>query len=122
MRIATFHIAAEAQSADVIITALPAKQFGSAEANLNRWRGQVGLPPVADANSVERTKLTISGGEGLLFDFTGPDPATAQRLIVAQVNHGNSTFFFKLIGPAKLVEQQKTAFDSFLKSVEFAAE
>ncbi len=118
MRVATFHIADGAQQAEVIITALPANAFGSAEANLNRWRGQVGLEPVADPKSVGRTPMIIGGGDGFVFDFAGAE----QRLIVAQVSFGTNAYFFKLIGPTKLVEAQSKSFETFVKSVQFAAE
>jgi hypothetical protein len=118
MRVATFHIADGTQQADVIVSMLPADKFGTPEANMNRWRGQVGLDPVADATSVPRTNVTVDGGTGFVVDLTGAD----QQLVVAQITKGSNTFFFKLIGPSKLVEAQKKAFDSFLQSVQFAAQ
>ncbi len=118
MRVATFHITDGTQQADLIISALPANAFGTPEANINRWRGQVGLGPIIDPKTVERTPVNVGGGDGLIFDFTGAE----QRLIVAQVTFGTNAFFFKLIGPTKMIETQKKSFDAFLKSVQFAAE
>src|SRR5262245_23387148 len=41
------------------------------------------------------------------------------RLLGAILPHGDSTWFFKLSGPASAVEEQKKAFDSFLQSLRF---
>jgi hypothetical protein len=124
MRVATFHIADGAQKADVIVSMLPADQFGPPEANLNRWRGQVGLEPITDPSKVAHIAIKVGGADGFLFDFASPDPAAAdaQQLVVAQVTKGSHTFFFKLLGPAKLVDKQKAHFDAFLQSIQFATE
>lgn len=124
MRVATFHVTGDGEQADVIISALPANQFGTPEANINRWRGQVGLAPVDDPASVARSEMAIGGAKGFQLDFAGLPAAgqPAQRLIVAQVTKGATSYFFKFIGPGKLVEQQKQSFDSFLQSIQFAAE
>jgi hypothetical protein len=122
MRLATFKASDGAQSADVIITMLSA-QFGSPEANLTRWHGEVGLGPVDDASKVPSTPVKVGGVGGLLFDFTSANPEApdAKQAVIAEVIKDNHSFFFKLIGPAKLVEQQKKSFDSFLQSVQFAS-
>jgi hypothetical protein len=112
MRVATIH----AGPADLIISALPANGFGSAEANLTRWRGQVGLEPVTDASTVAHSAITVGGSDGLLYDFAG----TQSELVVAQVTHGSDTYFFKLIGPMASVVSQKKEFDAFLQSIQFA--
>jgi hypothetical protein len=41
------------------------------------------------------------------------------RLLGAIVPHGDSTWFFKLAGPVKAVDQQKDAFTAFVRSVRF---
>ena len=43
------------------------------------------------------------------------DPAT--RLLGALAPHGDSTWFFKLVGPVKAVEEQRGTFFAFLRSV-----
>jgi len=123
MRVATFHTAAaDGLTADLIISALPANQFGTPEANINRWRGQVGLAPVADPTTIKPTDITVGGAKGFMIDFVGPEAngQPAPELVVAQVTQGSSTYFFKLVGPAKLVETQKKALDSLLQSIQFA--
>ena len=41
------------------------------------------------------------------------------RLLGAIVPHGERTWFFKLLGPAPAVGEQKETFDRFLASVQF---
>jgi hypothetical protein len=53
------------------------------ESNANRWRGQLGLPPVSAAEVMAQSEaVTLAGRSGLLFDWqsessagTGPQPA-----------------------------------------------
>jgi len=45
-----------------------------------------------------------------------------QRLLVAIVPHGDSTWFFKLMGPDQEVEEQRNAFDRFVQSLHFTGQ
>jgi hypothetical protein len=102
-------------SVDVSITAFPG-DVGGELANINRWRGQVGLAPLGDSdlpgaadriehNGLQFTVVDIASGQG------------SQRILGAIVGFGSGTWFFKLMGPDALVSQQKPAFLDFLKSV-----
>src|SRR5947209_20071947 len=49
-----------------------------------------------------------------------PQPVTTpMRLLGAIVSHGERTWFFKLLGPAPAVGEQKDTFDRFLTTVQF---
>ena len=90
--------------------------------NINRWRQQVGLAPLADANAVTPEKATVGGAEAKVYDFTGPAAggnAPKRNRVVAVETPAGDTWFFRLSGPAELVEGQKGAFDSLLQSVKF---
>jgi hypothetical protein len=41
------------------------------------------------------------------------------RLVAAIIPHGDQTWFFKLVGPVSQIDEQKEAFDQFLRSVRF---
>jgi hypothetical protein len=58
---------------------------------------------------------------GHSFDLTGPDAPDKgkQRIRAVIVTRGEQTWFFRLMGPASLVENQMSAFDGFIKSVHF---
>jgi hypothetical protein len=106
-------------AADLSITAFPG-DVGGKLANVNRWRGQVGLPPLADADLAGATESFEHNG----LQFTVVDLASGQsprRLLGAIVPFGDGTWFFKLLGPAPVVAEQKAAFLEFLKTVKPAA-
>jgi hypothetical protein len=112
MRVATFR----AGDAEVIITTFGAESFASLLPNINRWRGQVGLEPISDANEVKGEDGAVGRYKAKLFDFTGPE----KRLHVAVVMNGPSVWYFKLQGPTGAVAQQLPSFDQFLRSVQLA--
>src|SRR6185436_15915682 len=91
---------------------------GGLVANVNRWRQQLGLGAVSEAevgNSL--TSVDVSGGKATLVDMTGKDAKTGEpaRLIAAIVPRQGQTWFFKLMGDAKVVEREKDAFTSFVR-------
>jgi hypothetical protein len=90
--------------------------------NVNRWRGQVGLKPITnDELQKESAKLKVAGIEAKYFDMASPKPAgeKRQRILVAVVVQGGTTWIFKMMGLASAVEKQKPDFEAFLKSVRF---
>ncbi len=106
--------------ADMAITAFPG-DVGGDLANLNRWRGQIGLPPV-DQKEFDRTTVHIdrNGLHMNVVDIAGTG-ANAQRIIGAMVPHQGATWFFKLSGPDALVAREKVAFLALLDTVKPAA-
>ncbi len=104
------------EDGDLSITAFPG-DVGGELANVNRWRGQVQLPPIAEADLA--TQVARSHHDGLQFgvvDVTGPSP-NARRILGAMVPYSGATWFFKLSGPATVVGQAKPVFLTFLQSV-----
>lgn len=93
---------------------------GDLNANINRWRGQVQLPPLDEAGIKQQMqKVTIGGHEGMLVELAGPDRASGQAILGAVVNVGGEQWFFKLMGDAELAAREKSHFEEFLKSVKF---
>jgi hypothetical protein len=114
MRVATF----EAGGAEVIITRFGSESFSSLLANINRWRAQVGLEPLDDANAVKSQEVAVGRHKAKMFDMIGPEKAgSAHRLRVAVLVNGPEVWYFKMQGPSGAVEQQASAFDQFLQSV-----
>jgi hypothetical protein len=91
---------------------------GGLAANVNRWRGQLGLSPSPD---ISATPVDITGGKASLVDFSGTDARTSQpaRLVGIVVSQSNQTWFYKLMGDAKVVESQKAAFTQFVQGVKY---
>ena len=108
-------------SANVNISMSPG-DGGGLLANVNRWRGQLGLGPVADSDlSREVQPLDLPGGKGSLTDFTGKDARNGQneRLLAVVVPHESETWFYKLMGNPQVVAQQKDAFMKFVQSAKY---
>jgi hypothetical protein len=117
MRVGSFKVNKDGQQADVSIIPLAG---GNELDNVNRWRNQLGLPPIeASALAAAGEKVTIAGSTASLYDLAGSDPQSKQptRILAAMLPLQGSTWFFKMIGPDGLVESQKTQFKAFLRSV-----
>jgi hypothetical protein len=116
MRLFTYLAGPADKPAQVFVSTLTASGF-DLDANLARWRRQIGLPPDADPGTTKISEIKIGGRDGKQVELTGP----TQRLIVAFTGK-QSILFFKIQGPAEVVSEQKPAFDTFLSSVKFKAE
>jgi hypothetical protein len=122
MRVATYRAGTDDSAAELIITRFAPGQAGGLLDNINRWRGQVGLEPIADLNRAERPRaIAINGHEAWIYDFTGnaKQGESPKRIRVALSIAGAKLWFFKLQGSADAVAQQQAAFDRFLNSVKF---
>lgn len=104
--------------AEVTVTALPGDS-GGLLANVNRWRGQVGLPPL-ETSQLDKVveRFDVPAGQVSLVDMTGTDPATGQaaRLIGAVLPRGSQSWFFKLRGDAAVVARHRAGFLQFIRS------
>ncbi len=100
-----------------------AGEGGGLLANLNRWRGQLGLPPIAQEDDFSKMvdSVVVPGGQGELVDMTGTNSKTGQpsRLIGVVLPQAGQTWFYKLMGDPKLVAAQKDAFIKFIQSARY---
>lgn len=120
MRVLTFFVKEADKQAEVSVLKLGKDNIGPLLANVNRWRAQVGAPPVAEVNEKDIPKVTIAGKEAYFFEFTGPnEKEPTKRMFLTMGVRGDEVYFFKITGDAALVAAQKDAFNQFLKSVEF---
>jgi hypothetical protein len=117
MRKATYVLKAEgvAGEGELAITAFPG-DVGGELANVNRWRGQINLPPLSQADlGSSVTRIERNGLQLAIVDLTSPD--NAQRMLGAIVPSSGSTWFFKLTGPTALMEKVKPEFMAFLDTI-----
>jgi hypothetical protein len=120
MRKGSFAIKGDGGEADLSITAFPGAVGGDL-ANLNRWREQVKLPPVSQAEfEASAQRLERNGLRMTVVDLAGTG-AGATRILGAMIPYGSATWFVKLMGPEALVAKEKTAFMSFLDTVKAPA-
>lgn len=123
MRVASFAISQNDRRADVSVIPLGGMAGGDF-ANVNRWRGQVGLPPLADDDLAKTSqKVEVAGQPAELFDLAGTNEGSgdAARILAVILHRDDTAWFFKVSGDAALVENNKPAFITFLKSVSFGA-
>jgi hypothetical protein len=101
-----------------VVTITPAG--GSLADNVNRWRTQVGLSPVSDEQIAKDCgPIDVDQLRGRYVDLTGPEAAGGLRILAVLVKRGDTTWFFKMRGPADAVGRQKAAFEAFIGSVRF---
>ena len=119
---AQFLIADGAARAEVNVSEL-AGEGGGLMANVNRWRGQLGLPAVAQEEDYSKMveALTVPGGQAEMVDLSGTNSKTGQpaRLVGVVLPQGGQTWFYKLMGDEKLVMAQKAAFVQFIQSAHY---
>ncbi|MDX1950925.1 MAG: hypothetical protein SFY81_02005 [Verrucomicrobiota bacterium] len=95
------------QSADVTVSVFPGAT-GGLLANVNRWRGQINLPPIQEgelANLVSEQQLPRDKAQ--IVDLLGTRAGKETRMLGAIVPRGENTWFFKMTGDSELVGQQK---------------
>jgi hypothetical protein len=124
MRVGSFKIkGADGQQADVSIIPLGGAAGGDV-ANVNRWRGQVGLEP-ASADEIKKLAkgVEVAGLPAELYELSGKNPGSDEPvgILAAILNLEGTAWFFKMTGDARVVAGQKAAFVEFLKTIKFEA-
>jgi len=119
MRLASFRIAG---GGDVSVVTLPGAA-GDLQSNVNRWRGQVGLPPLQDPQAIAAgvQKIQVAGVEAIGLSLFAPEGTEDRAMQVALFEKDGINWFFKLAGPRELVKTQAQAFEAFLQSVQIQA-
>jgi hypothetical protein len=102
------------KSAEVVITSFPGS-VGTERDNVNRWRGEIGLPPVSD-KEISAQGIKINSSDAKLYELAGATAGTT----VAVLPRNGATWFFKMRGDKTLVAASKPAFLEFLKSIRFS--
>ena len=119
---AKFMIAGEGDAKAAVNVSSSAGDGGGLLANINRWRGQLGLGSWSEAELQKNTQeIEVTGGKGTYIELSGSDGSTekpATTLGVKVVRSG-STWYYKLMGEPKLVAAQKENFLAFVKGVKY---
>ena len=99
---------------DVSVIVLPGPAGGEL-ANVNRWRGQVGLPPIDEAAmDVLRIRVKARAGQVSVFDLHNPKEPEG-RMVVGMLGLGSDIWFVKMAGDRASVAE---AIPAFMKVVE----
>jgi len=100
---------------DISITRFPGN-VGGLLSNLNRWRGQIALAPISQAEVPEVLESHAVGPlDFSIAHFANPD--NQQAITVALLDLDNNTWFFKMMGPQDLVNQEDASFMLLIDSV-----
>ena len=121
VRLGSFAVSsAEGKTADMAVTRFPG-DVGGDLANVNRWRSQVQLEPIA-ADELSRTvqALDLPAGRFSWIEITAETAAEGkekQQILGAWLKQTGQTWFFKLMGDASVVTAERENFLAFLRSV-----
>jgi len=97
--------------AKVAVSNLPGDAGGEA-ANVNRWRGQIGLAAVEDVGG-ESLAAEGAGISAKWFDLNGE----SESILAAIIALPDETWFFKLSGPTAEIDASRQAFMALLGSI-----
>lgn len=107
------------------LSAMPGPAGGVA-ANLNRWRGQLGLEPLSEADIEKLPKKPFMGTEAYYlvadgdYKNVGQEAASKDYRLVGLLQQAPElTLFVKMTGPRALVEANMVAFEGFVASINF---
>lgn len=116
-------IADAAGAVECYVSILPGLGGGLLQ-NANRWRGQMGLPPLSEGEFDALPRKTILGVaspmlalEGAFAGMGGSAPRENYKMLGALVAHQGYGVYVKMTGPADAVEAETSAFDQFLGSL-----
>jgi len=116
MRFATL-MAPGPGKAEISVVMLPGAA-GTELANVNRWRSQIGLPPLdLGALGTARQTVKCKAGTVAVYDFTGEGQVRMVAGILA--THDGDTWFLKLMGDTDRVSKVKPVFMKYLETLHF---
>ncbi|MCX7872639.1 MAG: hypothetical protein N2487_05080 [Verrucomicrobiae bacterium] len=115
-----YEVSSGSATAMITITRLDG-DGGGLLANINRWRGQIKLPPVSPEDvdkQVSRVKTAV--GEALVVDFFGTNTANNPTRVVGIIAPaGSYTWFFKMTGQEQAVNARKDELIKYVQSFKF---
>jgi hypothetical protein len=130
MRRAQYRISGAGGDAECVVFYFGAGQGGDAQSNAERWASQFQNADGSPAMDTMKTRRASAGGREVLYveargtydpgmmsgGAGGPKPGYA--LLGAVVQGPDANWFFKLTGPAAIVEAQRQAFEAMVGSVQ----
>jgi len=118
MQVAKFSVAVDDARAEITVSVL-AGEAGGRDPNVNRWRGQMGLPPL-DGTELSRSLLPLEIPDAKSYAVDLVAEAGDRRMVVAGVGQGGRTWFYKLAGEGAAVAREKEAFLRFVRTAIYA--
>ena len=107
---------------ELVLSSFPGT-VGGLVANVNRWRGQMGLPADDPAAVAALPRRKMLGGEGVLVDLSGHltdmqgKTIEGAKLLGLVFERADDTLFVKMTGPGAAVDAARAGFDAFVASL-----
>lgn len=117
MQVARFLAASDAGRAEITVSMLPGDGGGQAP-NVNRWRGQMGLPAV-DESGLAKLRIPIEVADAEAFAVELVAETTHRRMVAAGIARNGQTWFYKLLGDDAAVAGEKDAFLEFVRTARY---
>jgi hypothetical protein len=135
MRVAQYklpRVEGDKDDGSLVLYYFGASQGGTAQANIDRWIGQIQQPDGSSSKDKAKTEtMTVNGLKVTTVDVTGTYTAEMApgsgsfhndenyRLRAAVIETPKGNYFVKLAGPAKTIGRWEQAYADYLKSFEF---
>jgi hypothetical protein len=118
MRKAAFGVGDEEKHALITVIDL-GPEAGSLLANVNRWRGQLQLPPITEGELPQEVRhLPVDGQRGDYVELKSSEGTQPrQAMLAVMVPHGGKKWFIKMVGDGAIVEREKPHFEAFVRSL-----
>ena len=122
MRHANFRVAGR-EDVECYLSVLPGRA-GGVGANVNRWRGQMGLEALDQAALENLPHGELLGQSAVLVEMAGDYRGMGSeaqpdfRLTGLILEAGTSTVFLKMVGPAQVVDEEQGRFQQLAASLE----
>jgi hypothetical protein len=109
--------AAADQQVEISVTVFQGN-LGGLLANVNRWRGKVGLPgDLTDANLADNVKtISLDGRDAQMVELDGPAGQSLDGVLVIRPDR---VWSLLLSGSTDAVKAQRAAFRAFLDSIQW---
>jgi len=118
MRIASYNVPFSKGVGDLSVMILNGKGGGIA-ANVNRWRGQIGMEPIMDKDIIKKAKLGESQlGSYFLFELMSQDKNDLS-ILAAIIPLSDNTLFIKLTIHKDGIKELKKEFNTFCSSFNY---
>jgi hypothetical protein len=103
--VAKFNIAGSDNSQAAVNVSMSAGDGGGLVSNVNRWRRQLGLPELPDAEVQNSRLVEVEAGKGRSSIWLARIPGPIKRLACwgVMVPAEGQTWYYKLMGPEQLV-------------------
>ncbi len=125
MRIATFTVAGNTDI-DCYLTSLSGKA-GGVDANVNRWRDQLGLPPLSAEELAQLPQIDMLGRKATMVEAAGQfksmdgQTKAGWKLVGAVLDLDGQMLFAKMTGPEQAVGAEKENFVAFCQTLKAVA-